>query len=130
MNNDVGVGVDVSNWRSVQVDHMEENKPRSNDPIPSDLVKDDPDYADIVVTFVEGLKDRLADMEDALRQSDFDTLRTTAHQLKGSGGGFGYPILTEHATRLERLAKARALQECIDAIGELKGLASRVVVGT
>ena len=109
---------------------MEENNPDSNDPIPSDLMKDDPNLADIIVTFVDGLKDRLAAMEDALRLSDFDALRTTAHQLKGSGGGYGYPILTEHAAKLENLAKAQAFQECIDAIEELKGVASRVVVGT
>ena len=109
---------------------MEESKPDSNDPIPSDLIKDDPNLADIVVTFVDGLKGRLAAMEDALGLSDFEALRTTAHQLKGSGGGYGYPILTEHAAKLESLAKAQAMQECIDAIGELKAIASRVVVGT
>ena len=53
-------------------------------PIGSDLLKEDPSFADIVVQFVEGLSNRLATMEEALNTSDFQALRVAAHQLKGS----------------------------------------------
>ncbi len=68
-------------------------------------------------------------MEEAVRASDFEALRRTAHQLKGSGGGYGYPILTQKAAILERHAGAAALDECLDALDELKVICDRVVVG-
>jgi HPt (histidine-containing phosphotransfer) domain-containing protein len=100
-----------------------------DDPISSDLVREDPSFADIVLEFLDGLSSRLGEMEDALRNSDFERLRVAAHQLKGSGGGYGYPILTERAAELETLAKSQSLDDCIDAVEDLKTIASRVIVG-
>jgi len=96
--------------------------------IGSNLVGEDASCADIVAQFVEGLKARLKQMENALRAADFDTLRVAAHQLKGSGGGYGYPMLTERAAELETQAKSRALDECHDAFAELQEVCKRVVV--
>ena len=97
------------------------------DPLPSRLVMEDPSYADIVEPFIVGLKDRVEVMERALRANDFETLRGAAHQLKGCGGGYGYPELTERATELERHAGDAMLDECLDALAELKALCARVV---
>ena len=98
------------------------------DPIGSELMRDDPSYADIVVQFVEGLSDRLATMEAALNTSDFNALRVAAHQLKGSGGGYGYPLLTERAAELERHARESQIDDCTKELEELKLVCARVVV--
>lgn len=100
----------------------------TDDPIASELMRDDPSYADIVVQFVEGLSNRLATMEEALNISDFQALRVAAHQLKGSGGGYGYPVLTERAAELERHAKESLSDRCGKELEELKQLCARVVV--
>ena len=105
------------------------DKPGAEERIASELVQEDASFADIVVQFVEGLSNRLTTMEDALRAADFDALRAAAHQLKGSGGGYGYPILTEHAAELEKLARVKAVDDCSKEIEELKQLCARVVVG-
>ena len=96
--------------------------------IGSELVREDASFADIVTRFVAGLGDRLTRMEDAVRAADFDALRTAAHQLKGSGGGYGYPILTDRASRLEKHARDRALDQCADALAELQETCRRLVV--
>jgi HPt (histidine-containing phosphotransfer) domain-containing protein len=96
--------------------------------IGSELVRDDPDFADLVVQFVAGLDERLAVMERALRQADFETLRAAAHQLKGSGGGYGYPIITEHASRLEQYATRHESDDCYSAVEVLRDICGRVVV--
>lgn len=98
------------------------------DPIASELVQEDASFADIVVQFVEGLDARLAKMHDAIEKSDFEALRGAAHQLKGSGGGYGYPILTELAAELERFAQSEVLDDCKTALDELKNTCSCVVV--
>ncbi|UCE58748.1 MAG: Hpt domain-containing protein [Phycisphaerales bacterium] len=100
----------------------------SQELIGSELVAEDESFADIVVQFVDGLSRRLDTMEDAIRASDFEALRTAAHQLKGSGGGYGYPILTERAAELEKGAKAKLLGDCAQQIEELRQLAARIVV--
>lgn len=100
------------------------------DPIASDLIRDDTSFADIVIQFVEGLSGRLETMDKALGSSNFEALRTAAHQLKGSGGGYGYPVLSERAAMLEKHAKMRVIEDCQRALDELKSICGRVVIGT
>ncbi len=97
------------------------------DPIGSDLLRDDSTLEQIVTAFVDGMGDRLAAMEEAVRQSDFDTLRVAAHQLKGSGGGYGYSVLTDRAAELEKLARDKSVGGCLEAFDELKQLCARIV---
>jgi HPt (histidine-containing phosphotransfer) domain-containing protein len=98
------------------------------DPIFSELVKEDASLADIVTEFVEGLSDRLAVFEETLNESDFEMLRVSARQLTGSGDAHGYPALAEQAAKLELHAKAQAVQKCLDALEELRRTVERVAV--
>jgi HPt (histidine-containing phosphotransfer) domain-containing protein len=97
-------------------------------PIGSELLREEPSFADIVLEFVNGLGTRLQTMEDAISQRDFEALRVAAHQLKGSGGGYGYPTVSERAAELEQLAKTQALDDCVKAFDDLQHLCDRVVV--
>jgi len=69
---------------------------------------DDPDFAPIVKKFLSGLHDMVNKMEHAKSDSDWGQLQDLAHQLKGSGGSFGYPELSMQAKALETLLKQRA----------------------
>jgi HPt (histidine-containing phosphotransfer) domain-containing protein len=109
---------------------MTEGNQTPSGAIGSELVGEDASFADIVTQFVAGLSERLTRMEHAIRQADFDALRIAAHQLKGSGGGYGYPILTERAGQLEKYARNQALDQCADALAELQEICRRVVVET
>lgn len=108
---------------------MADGTDKSLDPITSDLVRDDPSFADLVVEFVEGLDQRLETMECAIKEGDFEKLRGAAHQLKGSGGGYGYPALTERAGELEQRAKEEIVADCTAVIDDLKKLCQRVMIG-
>jgi len=101
---------------------------RIDHPIVSELARQDPEFADIVIEFVATLATRLESMEQAIIAQDFDALRTAAHQLKGSAGGYGYPSLTDVAGVLEGEAKTQQLKECDKTLAELKEMISRVVV--
>ena len=100
----------------------------SSEPIASELVLEDESFEEIVTQFVEGLEERVKTMQDALNTTDYEALRVAAHQLKGSGGGYGYPALTHQAAELEKLATDRALDHCIAEFDKLKELCSRIVV--
>ncbi len=71
------------------------------DPVRS-IYEDDPDMMEIVREFAAELPDRAAALESALQAGDHDQLRTLAHQLKGAGGGYGYPQITEVCGALEQ----------------------------
>lgn len=73
-------------------------------PIVSELGKD-PEMLELVEEFVRALPKKAADLYEMLRQGDLDTLTRLAHQLKGSAGGYGFPMITEAARQLEQCAK-------------------------
>ena len=98
------------------------------DPIPSDLVREDSAFEEVVQDFVNSLGARLATMEQALATGDLAALKTAAHQLKGSGGGHGYAILTEWAAKAEQDTIDGNLDAVRQDLDELKILVSRVVV--
>jgi HPt (histidine-containing phosphotransfer) domain-containing protein len=91
-------------------------------------VQQDEDFAELVQEFLAGLPAQLGKLEAALNEQDFQALRTCAHQLKGSGGGYGYPALTTHAADLERSAADAQLQACQEGVAELKSLIPRLVL--
>ncbi len=100
----------------------------SNEPIYSSLVEDDEEFVDLVEEFVQGLGERMEGIERALTEHDFATLKTLAHQLKGSAGGYGYDILTEKAAELEERALQQEIIASQQAVDALQGIVSRVVV--
>jgi len=89
------------------------------EPIHSEY-ESDPDMMEIVVEFVAELKDRIATLESLHAAGDLDELRVLAHQLKGAGGGYGFPQITEVAGVLEASLKEAAPPEQI--AGELEQL--------
>ncbi len=108
---------------------MADDPQNSHDPLESELIRQDPSLADIVMEFVDGLQGRIETMQQSLDNSDFDTLRTIAHQLRGSGGGYGYPLITERAHELELHAGSTARAECSAGVAELRKLCERITAG-
>ncbi|MFE8073317.1 response regulator [Marinobacteraceae bacterium S3BR75-40.1] len=59
----------------------------------------------LVAQFLDGLPERMRIMDQALEEDDWATLQTQAHQIKGTAGAMGYPLMTESAAELERALK-------------------------
>ncbi len=83
-------------------EHTKPKGPQRADftPLVSD-VGDDPDMAEIIGPFVEGLKRTADQLGHALEANDREAIRTMAHQLKGAAGGYGFATITTSAARLE-----------------------------
>lgn len=71
---------------------------------------DDPDFTDLLRAFAADLPDRVTDLRMAFDAGAIDDLRIRAHQLKGAGGGYGYPELTHLARELEHACKSDVVQ--------------------
>jgi CheY-like chemotaxis protein/HPt (histidine-containing phosphotransfer) domain-containing protein len=67
----------------------------------------DPEVLALLETFIERLPQRIAGMETSLARGDMTALASQAHQLKGTAGGYGFPLLSEAAARLEATVKGK-----------------------
>jgi len=90
---------------------------------------DDADLAEIIDQFVTGLAEQLKAMREALANNHHEKVQRLAHRLKGAGGSYGYPLLTEVSKTLEDAAKAQDVEGAGVAISELAKLCEAVVNG-
>jgi HPt (histidine-containing phosphotransfer) domain-containing protein len=76
-------------------------------------VDDDPVVLEYLPEFVGQLPAQVSAMEALLAEEDLATLAKHVHQLKGSGGLYGFPQITEAAAEAERRVKEH---EPLDAV--------------
>ena len=90
---------------------------------------DDADLAGILDDVVGGLGQHLASMRRALSARQFDELQREAHQLKGAGGSYGYPDLTDAARVLEMTANNHDTVSGAVALERLATLSRAIIRG-
>lgn len=67
---------------------------------------DDPEMAVLVEEFLSGLAATCEGLRQSLSSADLPSIRRIGHQMKGAGGGYGFPSLT---------AAGAALQEAVES---------------
>ena len=67
----------------------------------SSILESDPEAIELIKRFVYKLTDTLKEIEKSIQAHDWENLSDILHQLKGSGGNFGYPNLTSIAGKME-----------------------------
>jgi len=123
---------DVIRRNTVGVDERPAQRAGLAAPSPERIVStfaDDPDLTDIIETFVAGLPGQVKAMAQALAYGDHQGLAGLAHQLKGSGGSYGYPALTDAARVLEQAAKTQDVEAAHLALNELEKLVQAIAAG-
>jgi len=79
-----------------------------------------PDFRELLEEFAAAMPVRRDGLVDAHRSAAYDLLQTRAHQLKGAGGGFGFPTLSELAADLEKACQGQnpaRIAETLEAVG-------------
>ncbi len=101
------------------------NTATTNAPLLSTFA-DDPDMLELVEMFVEEMDGRVKDIEAAIEGDDLASLAKLAHQLKGCGGGYGFPKITEVASVVEQQAKTADDRDALlSGVKELTSLCKR-----
>ena len=86
-----------------------------SDPLVSEFAGDD-EMADLLRQFADGLAETCRQLGRSLGEGDAATVRRIGHQLKGTGGGYGYPALSEAGERLEEaVVAAGAITDAVRA---------------
>ena len=65
----------------------------------------DPDIGPLLPEYLHELRAKVMSIGMAVRRADWPDVGRIAHQVKGSAGGYGFPIITAAAEQLERAAK-------------------------
>jgi hypothetical protein len=61
---------------------------------------------DVVPRYLAKRRAEVAVYTDALARDDFDSIKQLAHKMRGTGGGYGFPVLTELGGVMEKAALA------------------------
>lgn len=77
----------------------------SLDPLISEFA-DDPEMTEILREFMPSLAESCARLLSALDEGDAETTRRIGHQLKGAGGGYGFPTISAAGAELEEAARS------------------------
>lgn len=70
-------------------------------PIISTLYENEPELVDLVHLYVEKLPSIIDELAQAIRGENWAKVKSKAHDMKGTGGGYGYPQITELAKQIE-----------------------------
>lgn len=92
-------------------------------PIVSTLLQDDPSFNNLVKSFItEDLPQIVSKLRQSCADKDWQLVKNQLHDLKGMGGGYGFQILTDLASRAESqlsMDDTAATEALIVEIGEI-----------
>jgi HPt (histidine-containing phosphotransfer) domain-containing protein len=87
----------------------------------------EPDIARFLPDFVGSLPEKVAALVRLRRKTDLDQLKDALHQLKGCGGLYGFPAITDSAERAEtRIEEDEPLDAVRQSVNELVQLVRSV----
>ena len=92
------------------------------------VVRIDEDLEELIPGYLDNRRRDLQVMEQALSSEDYETVRTLGHQMKGSGGGYGFDMITEVGKSLEIAARENNAQQIQEWLAELAVLLEMVEV--
>ncbi|MCH8924157.1 MAG: Hpt domain-containing protein [Planctomycetes bacterium] len=91
----------------------------------------DEDLAEIVEMFVDEMPGRVDTLRRQFGQSDWEELRRTSHQLKGSAGSYGFGQITPAAADLESALRDGEPQDRVEQLLDaVIALCERATAGT
>lgn len=88
----------------------------------------DPFARKLVGDYLENRRADIAKLTQALRDSDFETIRVTGHNLFGSGAAYGIEVISEMGAGIETAAENRDVARIERCITDLRNLLGQVKV--
>ena len=92
------------------------------------IVYVDSTLMELIPGFLDNRRDDITTMDGAVEQGDFETIRVLGHDMKGSGGGYGFDGITDIGQSLEQAAKDQDQTEIRKLVQELVNYVERVEV--
>ena len=90
------------------------------------LVRAEPKFADRIPAYLQNCRQNGIAMLDALDRVDFETVKYLGHQMRGSGGAFGFQAITDIGAELQQAAESSDTDASRKWVGELSNYLDRV----
>ncbi|MEW5757659.1 MAG: response regulator [Pseudomonadota bacterium] len=100
--------------------------PAAVTPLASQLLEEGDEFNDLLQKFAAHLPETISELREAQTTQDWATLASLFHQLKGLGGNYGYPQLTDVARAAETQTLEKNLNGVGKAIEEMHALSLRI----
>jgi len=94
----------------------------------STVVVCDADLDDIIPEYLESKRAECVHLKELAEQGNFEDIRSIAHGMKGSGGCYGFPVISEIGKEMEIAAKASNLADVLVQVDALQSYMGRVEV--
>lgn len=78
-----------------------EKKQKQKGMLISSLLEEDPEAISLIKRYIENLSETIDDIGSLMESKNWEKLSEVLHQLKGSGGNFGYPAISALAAQME-----------------------------
>jgi HPt (histidine-containing phosphotransfer) domain-containing protein len=65
----------------------------------------------LIPEYLEGRRNDIESIRQALQKGDFETIRILGHNMKGTGGGYGFDAITVIGGNIQDAAKAAEADE-------------------
>jgi signal transduction histidine kinase/CheY-like chemotaxis protein len=104
-------------------------EPLINNPLHSTIPSEDEDYKKLIHAFVLELKPTIKKLQQACLNEKWDLLANMIHQLKGLGGSYGFPDITEISAKIEFQLVGKNYTEATALLNELHIVIERIILG-
>ena len=95
------------------------------------LVRGNPKFAHLIPAYLKSCREKNVALQDALEEADFRTLGILGHGMRGAGGMFGFPAITEIGAAIQQAAEncdltasrrwVTELSDCLDRVDGIPG---------
>lgn len=95
----------------------------------STLLKEDPDLINLVKKFVASLPDTLAQIEELVKNVNWEELSNVLHKLKGTSGNFGFGEVSSLVSKMEFQVANKNKSELMELLMKLKENHQQILSG-
>ena len=98
--------------------------------ITSSLLEEEPDLIDLVDKFISRLPGMRVDVFNLHAQENWDSFQKLIHQLKGVGGNYGYPEITDICIAIEVSCNDENYSKVAEQLAEFKIISEQILAGS
>ncbi len=92
------------------------------------IVEIEKDLEYLIPEYLEGRRQDVLAMREGLSGGDFERLRILGHNMKGTGGGYGFNGITDIGAEIQEAAKEKNAGELERLAGVLQDYLDRVTI--